>query len=313
MRVAVTGASGVLGRSAVAALSDAGHDVLAVARSEASAARAAEVTDEVAIARWDDVGSLTTALEGCDAVCNLATHVPVGITAAFDRAWRQHDLLRRRGAAAVAAAARAAGVRRLVQESVSHLYADGGDGWVTETHPLGITLRVEPACMAEAAVAEFACESYVGVALRFGLVVGDDDMTRWALRASAQGRPVGFGDPDGWVHVVHTDDLGTAVRAALRAPTGVYNVGAEPTRRRDLVDGYARAVGHRQGQFAGAMARRMAGPRMEPLTRSLRVSSEAFTAATGWVPARARFDATWFDVALAGASSSVGESGHAHA
>jgi hypothetical protein len=51
----------------------------------------------------------------------------------------------------------------------------------------------------------------------------------------------------------------------------------------------------------GPIMRRLGGHRLEPLARSLRVSSDAFTASTGWVPLRARFDAGWLE-ALTGAS-----------
>jgi nucleoside-diphosphate-sugar epimerase len=96
---------------------------------------------------------------------------------------------------------------------------------------------------------------------------------------------------------VHTDDLGPAVVAALQAPTGVYNVGAAPVQRGELVAGYAKAVGVEGGTFLGPVLRRLAGPRIEPLTRSLRISSDHFSAQTGWHPIRPTFDPAWFDAA----------------
>jgi hypothetical protein len=41
--------------------------------------------------------------------------------------------------------------------------------------------------------------------------------------------------------------------------------------------------------------RRVGGARLEPLARSLRVSSEKLTSTTGWTPSRAVFDSTWFE------------------
>jgi hypothetical protein len=38
---------------------------------------------------------------------------------------------------------------------------------------------------------------------------------------------------------------------------------------------------------------------MEPLSRSLRVCSEQFSAQTGWVPLRPDFGPAWFDAAAA--------------
>jgi nucleoside-diphosphate-sugar epimerase len=120
-------------------------------------------------------------------------------------------------------------------------------------------------------------------------------MTRFQLRSLRHGMAIGVGSPDGWAHVVHTDDLGHAVLAALTAPSGVYNVGAEPVRRFELVAGFAAAAGRESIEFMGPLMRKVGGVRLEPLGRSLRVSSDHFTASTGWYPSRAKFDSGWFD------------------
>ena len=85
--------------------------------------------------------------------------------------------------------------------------------------------------------------------------------------------------------------------AALHAPSGVYNVGAEPVQRHDLVQGYADAVRAESGAFLGAWGRLVHGARLEPLSRSLRVSSDHFAAQTGWRATRPKFDAGWLDEA----------------
>ena len=223
--------------------------------------------------------------EGADAVCNFATHVPVGLAAVRPHAWRAHDRLRTDGVRRVVEAAREARVRRVVQESVSFLYAGQGDDWVGEDSPVEITRATEPASVGESHVQDYACGSRTGVVLRLGTIVGDDPMTRFQLRAVRHGHAIGTGTPEGWAHVVHTDDLGPAVLAALSAPSGVYNVGAQPVRRVDLVAGYSMAAGRASIDFMGPLMRRLGGARLEPLARSLRVSSEHFTAQTGWTPA----------------------------
>ena len=298
VRVVVSGGTGVLGRSAVRALLSAGHRVEVVARS---AANVSLVESMGAVARRGDIfdsGSLVSLLRGADAVVNLATHVPTGHAAVFRTAWRQNDALRTRAAPGIVAAAHRAGVRRVVQESISFVYADHGDGWITEQSPIEITAATEPVAVAEAAVQDYCCDSRAGVLLRFGLLVGDDPQTRFWLRAAAHGRPVGIGSPDSWTSLLHTDDVGSAVAAALHAPSGVYNVGAEPVRRAELVEGFAKAVGAAEGTFLGPVLRRLAGPRLEPLTRSLRMSSDHFAASTGWRPERRAFDPSWFDAAI---------------
>jgi nucleoside-diphosphate-sugar epimerase len=295
LKVAVTGATGVIGRSAVRALVAAGHDVVGLARTPAKATVLETLGARGVRTSISDAEGLAEMLDGCDAVCNFAAHVPVGYAGLRPGAWRENDRLRTDGVRRVVDAARTAGVRRVVQESVSFIYADNGDGWITEDSPLGINPATEPASVGEAHIQDYACRSRYGVVLRFGTIVGDDDQTRFLLRSVRHGRPVGVGLPQSWAHVVHTDDLGPAVVAALSAPSGVYNVGAEPVQRAELVQGYAEAAGRYYGDFIGPLLRRLAGSRVEPLARSLRVTSEHFVAQTGWTPRRATFDASWFD------------------
>lgn len=299
MKVVVSGGTGVIGRAAVTALLADGHDVDVVCRSADNVATVTELGARPRLGDLFDVDALTHLYGGADTVVNLATHVPVGYAAALPQSWRRNDALRTTAVANVVTAARAAGVRRVVQESVSFLYADGGDAWITEDCPIEINPSTEPAAVGEAHVQEYAGGFTAGVLLRFGNIVGDDPQTRFWLRAAGNGRPVGVGRPDQWSHLVHTDDLGPAVVAALRAPSGVYNVGAAPVLRGDLVDGYAKAAGAPGGSFLGPMLRRLAGPRIEPLARSLRVSSDRFAAQTGWQPLRPTFDPAWFDAAAA--------------
>jgi len=296
LKVAVTGATGVIGTSAVRALVAAGHDVVGLARTPRKAELLRSLGAQPSQTSLFDADGLAGMLEDCDAVCNFATHIPIGFNAALPGAWRENDRLRTEGVRRVVDAARAAGVRRIVQEGVSFIYADNGEDWITEDSPLGINRATEPASVGESYIQRYACRSRNGVVLRLGTIVGDDPLTRWMLRSVQHGRPFGVGYPARWAHVVHTDDLGPAVVAALTAPSGVYNVGAEPVRWADLAQGYADAAGRDSAHFIGPFLRRLAGGRVEPLTRSLRVSSEHFTAQTGWTPRRAVFDPTWFDV-----------------
>ncbi len=284
MRVAVAGADSVVGRCAVPGLEAAGHEVVRLG---------------LPVGSLVDVDTTAEAMRGCDALVNLSAQIPVGLAARWRRAWRTHDLLRSEGVRRLVLASRAAGVRRVVQQSVSFVYADQGDEWVTEESPICVTSATEPASVGELEVQDFGSTCRVGVVLRMGLVIGDSVLSRWSLRASAHGRPVGLGSPDGYVHVIHSDDVGGAVSAALNVPSGVYNVGSEPVRRADLVTGFAQAVGRDRGAFLGPVMTRLAGSRLEPLARSLRVTSDRFTSATGWAPGRESFDVAWLDAARA--------------
>jgi nucleoside-diphosphate-sugar epimerase len=134
--IVITGSTGVIGRRTVRVLLAAGHRVTGVTRSargremlESLGARAvqADVFDET---------SLRSAFDGAAAVVNLLTHIPRAARMADPSAWEENDRMRTEASAAIARAAAAAGVRRLVQESIAFVYADGGDAWLDEDAPV---------------------------------------------------------------------------------------------------------------------------------------------------------------------------------
>lgn len=292
----MTGGTGVIGRSAVRALVDAGHRVEVTSRSARENAVIGALGARTVAASVFDADALVGAFEGADAVISLVASTPIGYAGLRSRAWRRHDNELNRGVANTVEAARRAGVRRVVQESSSSVYADAGNDWITEEHPLDITPVTEPLAVAEALVLGLRCGSRTGVVLRFGRIVGDEPNTRLWLRAAEHNRPFGLGRPDGWAHLIHTDDLGSAVLAALHVGSGIYNVGAHPIRCDAVIQGYADGAHVASGSFLGPVQRRVAGPRLEPLDRSLRVSSDHFAAQSGWSPTRPEFGADWFDV-----------------
>jgi nucleoside-diphosphate-sugar epimerase len=293
VKVLVTGATGVMGRSVVRGLLAADHDVFGLAR-DADKAAALEAMDVIPVrGTIFDAARLAETFEGCDVVCNMATRLPVGWSGLRPSAWRDADRLRSEGSRIVAQASRRAGVRRLIQESVSYLYADGGDNWISETSAVAVNTATEPVILAETAAENFRDAGHESVILRFGTVVGDDGLTRWRLRRARAGRPIGLGDPTGWTHLVHVDDIGSAVVASLDAPSGIYNAGAAPVRRADLMLAYGQAVGADGATFVSRVLQRLGGERLEPMTRSQRVSSAALTQSTAWRPIHPEFGPAW--------------------
>jgi nucleoside-diphosphate-sugar epimerase len=295
VKVFLTGASGVMGRSSIAALHLAGHQVVGLARTPKSAEQIAATGAEPHLGDVFDLDALIAGMQGCDAVANLATKVPVGTGALRPGSLKAIDRIRLHGSRVVTDAAQRAGVGRIVQQSLSFMYADQDDDWIDEHSPIDVTHATEPVVVAEENVKAIESAGGTAVSLRFGLITGNDRNTTWLFRRAAAGRPIGLGAENSWMHVIHPDDVGSAVVHALTAPGGVYNVGAEPVQRRDYVDTIAMAAGRRSGAFLPRWILRLGGEKLEILTRSQRVSSQRFSDRTGWHPYHPKLTPDWFD------------------
>ncbi len=287
MKVLVTGATGVAGRSAVAALMQAGHHVSAVVRSaeKAAAVRALGATPvEVDLF---DAGATERAVAGHDAVCNLATHIPPLTTAGWPSAWRENDRIRRVVSTHLVDAALASASVRLVQESIGFLYPDHGEEWIDERLAPQPSLATQSALDAEANVARFTAAGRAGVVLRFAQFYGPATHHSRAMVTMARrfGLAPMVGALDGYVSSIHADDIGPAVAAALGAPPGVYNVtDDEPLSRRELAAVFAEALGRKRLRTPGRLLAKLGGATSEAVSRSHRLSNAAFCAATDWVP-----------------------------
>ncbi|AWB91364.1 epimerase [Aeromicrobium chenweiae] len=284
-----------MGRSSIEALHQAGHDVVGLVRTDEHAARLAATGAQPWKGDLYDRPTLTAGMKGCDAVANLATKVPVGSSALRPGSFKAMDRIRLHGSRVVADAARRADVGRIVQQSLSFIYADHGDDWIDERSAVDVSRASEPVVVGEDNVRAFADQGGVAISLRFGLITGEDANTAWLFRRAAAGRSIGLGEELSWMHVVHPDDIGTAVVHALVAPGGHYNVGSEPVHRCDYVDTIARAAGRTSGRFLPGWVLRVGGQQLEILTRSHRVSSQLFSDRTGWQPRHPHLTPAWFD------------------
>lgn len=130
-----------MGGHTVPALVTAGHEVAAMVRTpEKAAVVSAQGATPVHVSLFDRVG-LGEAFEGHDAIVNLASSLPATTQFMFHRAWRECHRIRTEGSAAVVDASLSAGVPRLLQESVSMLYALHRDGRNGDRDALRAVLR----------------------------------------------------------------------------------------------------------------------------------------------------------------------------
>lgn len=282
MRVFVAGGTGVIGRYAVPLLVEAGHDVTVVARSPAKAAWVSERgATPVEIDVWE-ADQLRDAVAPHDAVVNLATSIPPSSRALLPWAWRENHRIRRELSRRLVDAALEAGATRYVQESIAFIAADGGDRWLDEDAPVDAVDQTTTTLDAEAQCARFAESGGAGVVLRFGLFVDPPTSGAELLDFARRGRIPMFGRPTGYISLLHTADTGTAVVAALEAPTGVYNVLEDDPRPRGE---HAEALTTLLGRRVKLMPRLLGElPRLRLLARSQRISNRRFRDATGWAP-----------------------------
>ncbi|MEV4359319.1 NAD(P)-dependent oxidoreductase [Nonomuraea sp. NPDC049625] len=287
MRVFITGGTGAIGRHTVPALLAAGHTVTALARTPGKAADLSSQGAAPVTVSLFDREALASAFAGHDAVVNLASAIPPMSKFMSVTAHRQNNRVRAEGSAAVVDAALAAGVGRVVQESVSMVYRDQGARWIDEDAPVDHYPMTRGNFAAESSAHRFGREGGgAGVVLRFGWFYGPGAAHSEEMYAQAR-HHVGMvlGHPDGYVSSIHLTDAAEAVVAALGAPAGTYNVvDDEPLTKREYAHTLARAADTRLWLSVPGRAAYLFGHRLTSLTRSLRVSNARFRAATGWAP-----------------------------
>ncbi|MCL4801576.1 MAG: NAD(P)-dependent oxidoreductase [Burkholderiales bacterium] len=268
MRIAVLGATGVLGRRVLPALAGRGHEVVAVARDprrvDARDGRIRAVPGDIL-----DPAALAAPLAGCDAVLHLATAIPPP-----GGDWTMNDRVRREGTRNLLAAAAAAHVRRYVQQSVAMLLAGPRERVADEDAPLAPAPNLVSAVEMETLVRATPLD---WVILRGGLFYGPGTGRWQAWNAAARERLAALpGDGGDSVSLVHVDDMATAVvlAAESRLARVVLNVVD------DAPVTYAELFGHLARRH-GAPPPAPGGP---PGLASFRVSNARARQSLGWSP-----------------------------
>jgi 2-alkyl-3-oxoalkanoate reductase len=286
MHIFIAGATGVIGRRVVPVLVDQGHQVKAVGRTPAKRAELEHFGARPIEVDLFDREALVSALAGQEIIINLATHIPPASKLFWPGAWNETNRLRQYASANLVAAGLAGGAQRFIQESFGLIYADQGEDWVDEGSPVRLARYNRGVGEAEAAVQRFSQAGGAGVALRFASFYGADapqmlDMMRFVRRGWA---PLP-GSANGFVSSVSHDDAAAAVLAALRLPTGIYNVSDDqPVRRREYFDSLAGALGVAPPRLLPAWTAVLMGSLGETLIRSVRLSNHKLRENSDWKP-----------------------------
>lgn len=253
MRVFVAGASGALGGPLVRQLLAAGHKVTGMTRREHRAEGIRAAGADAVVCDVFDREALVTAVGAAEP--EVVVHALTALPHRMD--WKKDPIgptnrVRREGTRNLVEAARAAGARRLVAESVAFFYAPEGDWIKDEETPL---YGDAPPPFADAVAALLELERQVtsadgleGVVLRYGWFYGPG--THFATdgfqaeEARRRRLPI-VGDATGTFSFLHVEDAASATVAALSAGApGVYNVADdEPAPMREWVPVYVEALG----------------------------------------------------------------------
>jgi nucleoside-diphosphate-sugar epimerase len=298
MRIFITGATGVIGSRALPLLLQAGHSVTAASRSEHNREALRRAGTAPVTVDLFDVNSVRRVITGHDVVINLATHIPSSAVKIMIRwAWRTNDRIRREASAAIATAAIAEGVGRMIQESFALIYPDRGDAWIDESTPVAPTSYNKSVLDAERSAQRFTASSGTGVVLRFGGLYGPDALLAEMLNMMRKGMSPVPGDPGAFLSSLSQDDAASAVVAALGVPAGTYNVVEdEPMRRGDWTRSLATAAGIPVPRPIPAWMTAIGGSMLKLMSRSERVSNRKFRDASGWAPKYPTAADAWGDV-----------------
>jgi nucleoside-diphosphate-sugar epimerase len=297
MRVFVAGASGALGKPMVRGLVAARHQVTGMTRRAEAAAELEQLGAAAVVCDVYDADSLRRAVGEAEpeAVVHALTALPQRFGPRSDYL-AATNRVRSEGTRNLVAAARAAGAKRFLAESVAFFYEPSG-GWVKDE---GAPLFVDPpGRFAAAAAALKDLESQVlgageleGLVLRCGWLYGSGthyDRAGMAGELTLQRRNPIVGAGTGTFSFVHVDDAAAAFVAAIqRGAHGIYNVvDDEPARLSEWLPVYARALGARQPRRAPAwLARLVAGGDLAQSALTMRGAANAKAKRElGWTPA----------------------------
>lgn len=302
MRILVAGASGVIGRRLVPILVDRGHTVIGTATTARSIERIEAAGGEGVLADGLDALAMgrAVALAEPDVAVHEMTALSGGMNLRrFDRTFALTNRLRTDGMDNLVAAARAAGVRKIVAGSYAGWPADpSGTGLVTEDEPFDPKpLRQQRQSLAAIRHLERVtlASPLRSVVLRYGMFYGGEASVEMLDAALKRMLPV-IGDGGGVWSFIHVEDAARATAVAIEDDTayGIYHVvDDDPAPVREIIPALATAVGAKPPRHVPAgMARLLAGDVIvRMMTEARGVSNARIRRELDWRPTWA----TWRD------------------
>lgn len=276
-RVAILGANGVYARHLIPRLVAGCYEVTALVRRPESATMARACGADIDVADIFDRQSMIDALADCDIGINLATSLPgPSGRGTFDA----NDRLRSEGSANWMDACRAAGVGRVIQQSIAMVNGVGGALWSDEDsifadHDDSVAARAIAASLTMEAAIEASNLDWIILrgGLFYGPGTGFDD--GWHALAAA-GKLRLPGDGSDYVSLCHIADMADATLAALSVWPSRKKLAIcddEPAQWRDIFGFVASLAGQPAPEPGGRAG-----------FKSFRISNSRAKRLLGWSP-----------------------------
>jgi len=299
MKVFVAGATGAVGRPLVRRLVADGHEVTGLTRSEERADELRARGVQTAVADVYDADRVAAAVKaaGPEVLVHELTALPARMDMRdLEGFYRETNRIRREGTRVLVDAARAAGVRRVIAQSICFtIYAQEGGRVKGEDAPL---VQDPPGALGAAFDAVLELERLVlgaegldGVVQRYGWFYGPGTYYApggYQHEAFVKRRTPIVGAGESTWSFCHVEDAASAVVAALgEGPTGAYNVcDDDPAPAREWMPAYAEAIGAKRPRRVPRFVARMAVPKeVVAMATELRgADNSRFKRDYGWQP-----------------------------
>jgi nucleoside-diphosphate-sugar epimerase len=310
--VFVAGASGAIGRPLIPKLVTAGHEVTGTTRSEQRAEAIRAAGARAAVLDVFDADALRGAVAEArpEVLVHELTSLPDRLDFRKEGVYEPTNRVRTEGTRLLLDAAREAGARRFVCQSIAFAYRPEGGSLKSEDDPLmedipgnfGSGIRA----LHEMEATVLGADRIDGLVLRYGFFYGpgtyygDDGTTTADVRRRRM--PI-VGKGTGLFSFIHVEDAADATVAAVeRGAPGVYNVvDDEPAPMSEWLPVFAQAADARRPlRVPTWLARFVGGREVSTFALELRgASNEKAKRELGWQPAHPTWR-TGFAESLAG-------------
>jgi nucleoside-diphosphate-sugar epimerase len=267
MNLFIAGGTGAIGRVLVPLLVDAGHNVVALARSADRASQLEHVGAVPVVGDVYDQARLARSIAQSRA--DVVIHQLTAFGAKDGDPYAETIRVRIEGTRNLVAAARAAGVRRFVAQSISFVCSPFGSGLTDEETPLYLDSPPAVRALAEAVASlerqTLAADGMSGTVLRYGWFYGPGtsyDPQGTIPRAIRSGTMPIVGTGAGTYSFIDLRDAAAATLEALaHEASGIYNiVDDSPVRLREWLPFAAKLLAApAPGQMDEAIARQTLG------------------------------------------------------